>query len=483
MTNPTEHPTDAELAHLSKTLRWHHGAMLALPIATGLFITAGFTIAAVGAWPAIGICVVLAVIALLQNNLFAEMAAMFPDKPGGVAVYVHEAWKRYFAPLGALASFGYWCGWALVLALTGITMGSLIQAQWLPDQTWTFSTGLADLGLPALIGAAAVVLAIVVNLIGINVAVKVNQIVGVVFVVVLLAMIVLPLFAGNWNVANLTSHVEGPWGGWKTILAWLYVGAWAIYGSEMCAAFAPEYRDTSRDTARAMTSIAGLLIGLYFLVPLATVGSIGEEAVGANPITYGVVALQDILGSGVAGVATAVLCASLFVIMVSSAADASRALMGNALEGMTLKQFGRSTAKGVPYVALLFTLVVNLLILAFVANPVAVLIAANMGYLLAITLGVAGFLLLRRDRPNWSRPIRKGKAWIPIAAVLTVFNAVILVVGATSPDLTAGGGLKEALIGVALLLLGIVFYLVRQLVQERGPLRLRETEVSAPASR
>ena len=241
---------------LQKTLRWHHWVMLALPVATGLFITAGFTIAAVGAWPAIAICVLLAVVALLQNNLFAEMAAMFPDKPGGVAVYANEAWKQHVAPLGALASFGYWTGWALVLALLGITMGSLVQAQWFPDATATFSTGLADLGLPALIGAAVVVLAIGVNLVGINIAVRVNQVVGAVFVVVLLAMIVLPFAAGDWGVANLTAHVEGPWDGWKTIITWLYVGAWAIYGSEMCAGFAPEYRDTNRDTAKAMTSVA-----------------------------------------------------------------------------------------------------------------------------------------------------------------------------------------------------------------------------------
>lgn len=469
---------------LHKTLRWHHGFMLALPIATGLFITAGFTIGAVGTWPAIAICVTLAVVALLQNHLFAEMAAMFPDKPGGVAVFVNEAWKRYFAPLGALASFGYWCGWALVLALTGLTMGSLIQGRWFPDTTWTFSTGLVDVGLPALIGAGSVVLAVVVNLLGIDVAVRVNQVVGVVFVVVLFAMIVLPFVGGDWQAANLTAHVEGPWGGWKTILAWLYIGAWAIYGSELCASFAPEYRDTNRDTAKAMNSIAILLIGLYFLVPLANVGRIGEQAVTENPITYGVVGLEQSLGQTAASAATAVLCASLFIITVSSAADASRALLGMAQEGMTIRQFARINRRGMPHVALLFTMVVNVLILGFVSSPVAILIAANLGYLLAITLAVAGFLLLRRDRPDWPRPIRRGAIWLPIAALLTVFNAVILVVGATSPDLTAGGGMKEALIGVALLLVGVVFFLVRRLGQEHQPVHLREqtpAEVSQPS--
>lgn len=90
---------------LQKGLRWHDGVALALPIAVGLFITAGATTATIGTWGTIAVCVVLAVIALLQNHLFAEMASMFPDKAGGgVAVFANEAWKRYFAPpLGAVA--------------------------------------------------------------------------------------------------------------------------------------------------------------------------------------------------------------------------------------------------------------------------------------------------------------------------------------------------------------------------------------------
>jgi hypothetical protein len=60
--------------------------MLALPIANGLFISVGYTGGAIGAVPAVAICVVLAVVALCQNKLFAEMAAMFADKAGGVAM-------------------------------------------------------------------------------------------------------------------------------------------------------------------------------------------------------------------------------------------------------------------------------------------------------------------------------------------------------------------------------------------------------------
>jgi trimethylamine:corrinoid methyltransferase-like protein len=105
----------------------------------------GYQIGAVGAWGTILIAGLVAVIAVVQGFLFAEMASMFPDKPGGIALYAHEAWKRYFAPIGSLAAFGYWMGYSLVLAITGIIVGSLVQAQWFPNVTWTVSTGAVDL--------------------------------------------------------------------------------------------------------------------------------------------------------------------------------------------------------------------------------------------------------------------------------------------------------------------------------------------------
>jgi len=146
---------------------------------------------------------------------------------------------------------------------------------------------------------------------------------------------------------------------------------------------------------------------------------------------------------------------------------------------MTITQFGRVNRRGMPAVALVVTMLVNLFIVAFVGEPVAILIASNIGYILAVALAVTGFLLLRRDRPAWPRPIRLGRAWVPIAVVLAAFNAGILVIGATNPGLSYAGGFTEVLIGLALLLTGVVLFVYRRLVQDRGRLVLRE---EVPAS-
>ncbi|MCZ4589999.1 APC family permease [Rhodococcus opacus] len=466
--------TDIPVA-FRKTLRWYHGFMMALPIATGLFIGVGYMIGAIGVIPAAVICLVLSVVALLQNKLFSEMAAMFPDKTGGVATFAAEAWKRYFSPIAPIAAFGYWCGWGLSLALTGITIGSLVQAQWLPDTTEAyFSVAGVGFGLPQAIGVATVVLCSALNVAGIKVALRVNQVIGAVFIAILAVLLIVPFASNDWTSANLTSHDNVDW---KTYVVWLFVVAWAIYGTELCAVFAPEYVDTSRDTSRSLTTVALFMVGAYTIIPLATTGQLGADTIAANPITYGVVSVQSV-SPALAEVVTAVLCGAIFLIMVSASADAGRALYGIANEGMSLKQLDHLSRRGVPSRAIWITMVINLVMIILVGNPVAILIASNLGYILAITLAVIGFLLLRKDRPGWPRPIRLGRAWIAVAAAVGAFDAFILVIGAFNPQLSHAGTMKEVLLGLLILSIGVVLFAYRKLVQDRKPIKFREIDES-----
>lgn len=471
------HPAD-DIQALPKTLRWRQGFLLALPVSTSLFISVGFMIAAIGAWPAIMIGGGLAIIAVFQNRLFAEMAAMFPGKSGGVAMYATEAWKRYALPLGPVITMGYWFGWAMVLSLTGLTMGSLVQAQWFPEQTWTlFSTGPVDVGLPQVITIGLLIAATGLNLIGIHLAVRLHGVIGAVFIVLLAVLTIGPLFDSGWSLGQLSSHLDG---GWKAAVVWIYVSAWTLYGTELAASFAPEYKDTARDTSKALRSIGLFMLFVYAVIPLTTTGQLGEGTIAENPVTYGVLSVQKVLGSSVSGVVTAVLCAVLFLGMVSAAADAGRALYGMAQEGTTVRGLARVNRRGMPITALVTTMLINVVIVLFVANPVAILIASNIGYIFAITMAVFGFLLLRKDRPSWPRPIRLEKPWLIVAAAIGTFNVVILVVGISNPGLSYAGGAREVIIGFIMLASGLVLYAYRCIVQDRKKIRWRDDTVEAP---
>ena len=76
---------------------------------------------------------------------------------------------------------------------------------------------------------------------------------------------------------------------------------------------------------------------------------------------------------------------------------------------------------------------------------------SNIGYILCHVLALSGFLLLRKDRPNWPRPVKVAAPWVFMAGVLGVFNLVILVVGAGAPKLNGYGTWTDFGIGVGIL--------------------------------
>ena len=59
---------------------------------------------------------------------------MFPNKSGGIALYAHEAWRKYLIFVGPVATFGYWIGWSVVLSINGLVAGTLIQAEWFSEE-------------------------------------------------------------------------------------------------------------------------------------------------------------------------------------------------------------------------------------------------------------------------------------------------------------------------------------------------------------
>ena len=154
-------------------------------------------------------------IAVLSNWIYSEQAAMFPDKSGGISLYAHEGWRRYFSLVGPVATFGYWFAWSSVLALFGIVIGSLIQAEWFPGETWTLDTGPVDAGeLPHVIAAGVIIGVWIVNIFGIKPAVWLAYLTGAMLMIPLAVFIVSPYFTGDWDSANMTWTLDDsgqPW--------------------------------------------------------------------------------------------------------------------------------------------------------------------------------------------------------------------------------------------------------------------------------
>ena len=80
---------------------------------------------------------------------------MFPDKPGGIALYAHEGWRSRFSLFGPIAAFGYWIGWSVVLSFVGNIVGALIVAEWFPKSGDGTGDAYFNLGLRRLRARAA----------------------------------------------------------------------------------------------------------------------------------------------------------------------------------------------------------------------------------------------------------------------------------------------------------------------------------------
>jgi amino acid transporter len=467
-----------EERQLLKAMRWYDGFVVALANPGFLIGSLGFSIGALGGWGAMFLWGVSMIIGLLANWIYSESAAMFPDKPGGISLYANEGWKRYFTPIGPLATFGYWFAWSSVLALFGIVIGGLVQAEWASGETWTFSTGAVDhVGFPHIIAIAVIVVVWAVNIFGIKPAVWMAYATGALLMVPLFVFIVLTYITGDWHSANMTWGV----GNWETAVVWLYIMGWSAYGVETCAAFAPEYKDTVRDTSLALRSAATFSLGVYILLPLGVGGTVGTKAISedSSGILYLVDGFNRILGGG-GDVMVALLIASLFISMNTATADGSRALYGIARDGVTVRELFHLNRYHVPARAMTLDMVINILLVLFVGNILAILVAGNLGYMSAHFFALTGFLLLRRDRPGWPRPIRVAPAWLGIAALLAAINAFLICYGASHPELTGYGGSKETWIGVGVLLFSVLLFAFRRVVQDRKPFLLREETPKTP---
>jgi amino acid transporter len=148
---------------------------------------------------------------------------------------------------------------------------------------------------------------------------------------------------------------------------------------------------------------------------------------------------------------------------------------------MTIKQLHFLSKHHIPSRAMTLDMLLNVCLILFVGSTLSILVAGNLGYIAAHFFALTGFLLLRRDRKYWPRPIKVSWIWLPIAFLLACANLAFIIVGNMYPQLTGYGDLKTTLIGVGVLAISILAYLFRRVVQDKQPVRLREDTPQHPS--
>jgi amino acid transporter len=476
-----------EERQLLKAMTWWDGFVVALANPGFLLASLGASIGALGTAGAFVLWTISIILGSLQNNIHAELAAMFPSKSGGIALYAHEAWRKYLTVIGPLATFGYWIGWSVVLSVNGLVAGALIHSQWFSDNDWASSTAGFDFSLPIVIGIGLIVLVWFFNVFGVRPAVWFGYVTGALLCIPCFVLMVFPYLTGDWDSANFTWGI-GAGGGLALALTWLYFMCWSAYGIEVVATFAPEFHDTERDTAKALRVSALFCTAVYAFVPLGLGGVLSTEQVTAGVLDlsfYGQ-AFDLLVGSALSDVMILCIVGGIVLSMNTATMDGSRALYGISKDGMTVKQLGTLNRYHVPARAMTLDALINIVLITYLAGVLEILAVSNVGYVFATVTALAGFVLLRRDRPQWPRPIRLPGYWVPIAAVLAFINLVFLVAGGF---IYSGGflgiegygyGWDKTRTGLLVLLAAIILWAWRRVVQDKQPLHLREPIPQTP---
>ena len=204
----------AELAvdqpHLLKTMRWWDGFVIGLANPGFLLVGLAGSVVTLGPKWATIIWFSSAVVGALQAYVYAEPAAMFPDKSGGLSMYAKEGWKKHFSLAGPIATFGYWFAWSSVLAIYGGIIGTLLLSRFWPDtlaDPLIFHLAFIDVTWPRVIGALAICSCYVFNIRGMRPAVWFSYVTGAMMVIPVLALAFIPLVNGDISSHALNTNL------------------------------------------------------------------------------------------------------------------------------------------------------------------------------------------------------------------------------------------------------------------------------------
>src|SRR6478752_7053863 len=454
-----------EERELLKTISWFDGFVVALANPSFLITGLGLSAFSLGGWGAVILWTVSVILGALHNYIYSETATMFPKLSGGIAIYAHEAWKKYFSFVGPVAAFGYWIGWSVVLSATGVVVGFLVQYEWYPSSgavtsNWNHSWQLLGqtiyFNFPIALTAVIILVIWAFNVSGMRPAVWVGYVTGALLMLPLAAMMFLPYITGDCHSSNLHNNIHATASSlgassFTLVIVWLYAMCWSSYGMECCATFAPEYHDTARDTPKALRVAAIFGVITYGLLPMGAMGTFGDQNMTvANLYTFMPQTLHILMGGILAGLAVFSLCAGIVLAMNTATADGSRALYGISQDGMTIRWFGKLNRYHVPANAMTLDALLNI-------------------------------LLLLKDRPAWPRPIKVNSIWVGVCGLLFLFDLTILIVGAANVGLAYGASTRSTLIpSLLILVIALGLYVYRVVVQEKKSLQLRLPAATMP---
>lgn len=411
---------------------------------------APFAVQVLGA-ASVPLFVVITAMGVVLCFCLAELAAMMPDRTGGLPSYAYETFKPLGAGVarhaGGVSGWAYWLGWFTVAPINMILASAYIVSLFgVPAGREFLPFGI--LGSPLSLAVIVISLLGLVGMfipayLGIRLGAGFATLLGVVAMVPLTALVFLPfLRPSSMDWSNLAGFSLPPAteGGVAFFTSWIFVMTWSVLAMEAAACYIGECRDPARDAKIAMTAEGLYGFFIYVSIPTMFVVVLGV-AESFDPLTVFTDFTGRVFGTSAPWVRYFIgipLILALLLSVLNAIMGVGRSLYQVADDGLLPRFFQHTNRHGVPDYAMGFNVVCSALVVLF-GSPLRIYIFSNMGYLLSCALALFGYFLYRHKRPEVARPVRMPEPLKWVALAIFVFFMIVWAYGGWhSPKLVVG---------------------------------------------
>jgi amino acid transporter len=406
----------------------------------------------------------------------AELAAMMPDRTGGLPSYAFETYRE-FGPkvarhVGGISAWSYGLGWFPVAPLNMILAATYIAELWKIPLGREFTPISASIHFNVLILSVAGLLVLFIPCyLGIRLGTGFATVLGIVSMVPLTLLIFLPFLrpsAVHWSNASGFHEADRGAGGFAFFMSWIFIMTWSVLATEAAACYIGECRDSTRDAKIALTASGLYGSFIYVTIPLMLVAVLGRAQ--TDPLTAFLAYTEAIFGSErwVKWIVGIPLVVALLLSVLNAIMGCGRSLYQVAHDGVLPKLFQHTNRHGVPDFAMAFNLVASITVVFF-GSPLEIYIFSNMGYLLAVALALIGYFLYRHRYGGLDRPVRMPGFLRYVNLALGVFFFFVWMYGGYhASDIAVGPGKRWLFfLGLGTSLLYLPLHAYRRLVDDR----------------
>jgi PAS domain S-box-containing protein len=384
---------------------------------------------------------------------WTELILMYPNRVGGIAATCAEAFRPYSPILANLTGVCYWWGWVPTCGLTALFSAAAIH-ECVP---WV--------NIPIL-ASCLVLFFTSISLCGVKWVMRLAMPIATASAALAFLSAVIPIFSGkvDWHQAftyHLTLPFAGTFGQLTSIMAGLYLIGFAAPAFEQAACHVGETINPNKNVPRAMFASAALASIYFIILPVIWLGTIGPVAMGSDNLAAELGPTFAPLFGGLAkAAAIGFMTLNMFHGTIAPLAGAARTLSQLAEDGLLPEFMARRSKTDAPWVTTLITAGMAIAFL-LIGDPVWLVAAANLTYLIGIGMPNVAVWLLRRNHPEMERPYRAPRGTITLGVLASAAWALTTVLGFQQ------FGLPTVIAGIGFAYSGSVLYAWRKITDRR----------------